>query len=85
MIPGRLVFINYIIAAVGLFSERTAVYIGTDLRKGQLNRDDDEFIDIIKLTPEEALRYVYEGRINDSKSVIAVLAYTNTDYTTVTN
>lgn len=85
MIPGRLVFINYIIAAVGLFSERTAVYIGTGLRKGQLNRDDDEFIDIIKLTPEEALRYVYEGRINDSKSVIAVLAYTNTDYTTVTN
>ena len=31
LIPKKLTFVNYIIAAAGLFSERTAVYIGTDL------------------------------------------------------
>ena len=31
LIPNKLFFINYIIAAVGLFSERTAVYIGTEI------------------------------------------------------
>ena len=84
-IPDKLTFINYIIAAVGLFSERTAVYIGTDLKKGNIHRDHDEFIDIIRLTPEEALQYIHEGKINDSKTIIAILAYQNRNYTTVTN
>ena len=85
LIPAKLTFVNYIIAAAGLFSERTAVYIGTDLKKGTIHRDEDEFIDIIRLTPEEALQYVYEGKINDSKTIIAILAYHNRNYTTVTN
>lgn len=74
-IPQKLRFVNYIIAAVGLFSERTAVYIGTDLVKGHIDRDPDEFIDIIRLTPEEAMNYVSEGKINDSKTIVAIYAY----------
>lgn len=74
-IPGNLIFVNYIIAAVGLFSERTAVYIGTDLQEGDMNRDDDEYIDIIKLSLDEALQWINEGKINDSKTIIAVMAY----------
>ena len=66
---------NYIIAAAGLFSERTAVYIGMDLEEGRLNRDEDEFIEIIKLPPEEAMDYIDKGLINDSKTIIAVQAY----------
>jgi len=76
-IPGRLIFINNIIAAVGVFSERTAVYIGTELTRGRVQLDEDEFINVIRLTPDEALSYVYEGKIHDSKSIIAVLAYHN--------
>ena len=75
LIPGKLHFVNYIIAAAGLFSERTAVYIGTDLEEGSLNRDEDEFIEIIKLSPEEAMDYINMGRINDSKTIIAIQAY----------
>ena len=72
LIPGRLEFVNYIIAAVGLFSERTAVYIGLDTKIGKENLDSDEFIDIIRLTPEEAMEYVKSGKINDSKTIIAI-------------
>ncbi len=75
LIPGKLHFVNYIIAAAGLFSERTAVYIGSDLEEGSLNRDEDEFIEIIKLSPEEAMDYINMGRINDSKTIIAIQAY----------
>ncbi|MCR5542525.1 MAG: NUDIX hydrolase [Eubacterium sp.] len=74
-IPGKLIFINYIIASVGLFSERTAVYIGTDLKTGKENPDPDEFIDVVRLSLEEAVEYVYSGKINDSKTIIAILAY----------
>lgn len=75
LIPRKLHFVNYIIAAAGLFSERTAVYIGMDLEEGSLNRDEDEFIEIIKLSPEEAMDYINKGLINDSKTIIAVQSY----------
>ena len=75
LIPAKLSFVNYIIAAVGLFSERTAVYIGTDLKPGKLNRDSDEYIEIVRLSPEEALEYIRDGKIVDSKTIIAIMAY----------
>ncbi len=77
LIPDELIFINYIIAAVGLFSERTAVYIGRELNKGKMSRDPDEFIDIIRLTLDEAMDYIHKGLINDSKTIVAILAYKN--------
>lgn len=75
LVPGKLHFINYIVAAVGLFSERTAVFIGTDCKRGSINRDSDEYMDIIRLTPEEAVKYIDTGRIHDSKTIIAIYAY----------
>ena len=75
LIPGKLFLVNKMVAAVGLFSERTAIYIGTELTKGSINRDSDEYIDIIKLTLEEAVDYVYQGKIVDSKTIIAIFAY----------
>ena len=74
-IPEKLYFVNYIIASVGLFSERTAVYIGYDLKRGKENPDSDEFIDIIRLSIDEALEMIYSGKIHDSKTILAILAY----------
>ena len=75
LIPKKLYFVNYIIASVGLFSERTAIYIGMDVEKGKVHRDFDEYIEIVKLTLDEAKQYIDDGRIIDSKTIIAVLAY----------
>lgn len=72
LIPEKLDFVNYIIASVGLFSERTAVYIGLDTKMGKENPDSDEFLDLIRLTPDEAMEYVKNGMINDSKTIIAI-------------
>ena len=72
LIPRNLDFVNYIIASVGLFSERTAVYIGLDTKSGKENPDFDEFLDLIRLTPEEAMDYIKTGQINDSKTIIAI-------------
>ena len=74
-IPNTLYFINYIVAAVGLFSERTAVYIGTDLIRGKENPDSDEFIDLVRLSLDEALAKIYDGTLKDSKTILAILAY----------
>ena len=74
-IPNKLYFVNYIIASVGLFSERTAVYIGTDLSRGEENPDSDEFIDLIRLSLDEATKMIYDGTLKDSKTILAILAY----------
>lgn len=75
LIPQKLYFVTNIIAAVGLLDERTAIYIGTNLKKGSTAYDPEEFIDVVKMTLSEALNAVYSGRIIDSKTVIAVFAY----------
>lgn len=75
LIPGSLTFINYIVASVGLFSERTAVFIGTDCTAGSVKRDSDEYMDVIRLTVDEAVDYINRGLIHDSKTILAVYAY----------
>ena len=74
-IPESMHFLTKIIAAVGLFDEQTAIYIGTNLKKGTVHRDEDEFIDIVRMTLDEAVEAVYKNEIIDSKSIIAILAY----------
>ena len=75
LIPTKLTFVSYILAAAGLFSERTAVYIGTDLVEGLISRDPDEYIEIIKLTLDEAMELIEQGVIVDSKTIIAIQYY----------
>jgi NTP pyrophosphohydrolases including oxidative damage repair enzymes len=75
LIPEKLHFINYIVASVGLFSERTAVFIGTECKKGSVRRDFDEYMDVIRLTVDEALEYINNGKIHDAKTILAIYAY----------
>lgn len=74
-IPEKLTFVNNIIAAVGVLDERTAVFIGTDLKKGNIHTDDEEFIDLVRMDLDEAVEAVYSQKIIDSKTIIAILAY----------
>lgn len=48
-------------------------YIARNLRKGERNLDDDEFINIELVPLEELVELVMDGRIPDAKSQIAIL------------
>ena len=74
-IPEKVFYITKMIAAVGMFDEQTAIFIGTDLKTGQIKRDDDEYIELIRMSLDEAVRNIYEHKIIDSKTIIAILAY----------
>jgi ADP-ribose pyrophosphatase len=75
LIPEKLYYVTNMIAAVGLLDERTAIYIGTDLKQGKVSYDAEEYIDVVRMSLEEALEAVYKQRIIDSKTIIAILAY----------
>ena len=54
------------------------VYLATDLEKiGEQHLDDAESIDIEIYTLDELCKMIYEGKIEDSKTVAAIMAYGN--------
>jgi ADP-ribose pyrophosphatase len=53
------------------------IYLARDLRPGTFNPDEDEFIRPVVLRLSRALELIRRGRIRDSKTLIALLAFTH--------
>lgn len=58
--------------APGFSNEKIYFYKATGVKEGKSHPDEDECIDVITLSLEEALSYINEGRIIDAKTIIAV-------------
>jgi ADP-ribose pyrophosphatase len=51
------------------------LFVARDLRAGRFRPDDDEFIEPVVLPLREALRRIRRGAIQDSKTIIGLLAF----------
>ena len=60
-------------AAPGYCEERLYVYIATGLEESAQKLDDDEEIEVARMTLEEAIALVHSGEISDAKTIIALL------------
>lgn len=56
-------------------NEILRIYLATGLKKGKSNPDDDEFLDVFHIKDIKVLKMIHEGKIKDSKTIIAVLYY----------
>lgn len=72
---GDISFLFEMYPTVGFCMEVVYVYLAQNLKQGTMHLDEDEFIEIERYTLEEAMRMVFDGRIKDSKTIAAVLAY----------
>lgn len=52
------------------------VYAAWDLYATQVNPDEDEFLEIVRILPQQLERMIWSGAIRDSKTLIACLAWT---------
>jgi len=59
----------------GFADEVIHLFVAEDLRPGEAAPDEDEFLTVGALTPEEAVRAIAEGRICDAKTLLAVYAW----------
>lgn len=75
--PGRSEEIGAFYVAPGYCDEFIRVYVCRDLEPSKLDGDEDEDIEIERLTPQEALAAIDDGRINDAKSIIGLLRWAN--------
>lgn len=71
----RLDFVTNTVLAIGSSNEHTAVFIGYGLSKTDISPDEDEFINVHKLSIKQVDEMIARGDIVDSKSLIAIMAY----------
>lgn len=63
--------------SIGYNTEQIHCYIATGLRKSSdLKLDDDEILSVVKIDFKKVLGMILSGKITDSKTICAVLAYT---------
>ena len=67
-------FLGKIAISPGFCDEYIYLYKAEGLYKGQINRDDDEFINVKKIKITEFKEMIRRGEITDAKT-IAVLSY----------
>ncbi|MBO5551708.1 MAG: NUDIX hydrolase [Lachnospiraceae bacterium] len=66
-----------IATAIAYCNEIIEVYVARDLRRTKQHLDPDEFIEIGAYTTDELSAMIYDGRIQDSKTIASLMAYIN--------
>lgn len=59
----------------GFCNEKLTLFLAEDLEKRNKNEDDDEFIEVELINPNEALKLVQKNIIKDAKTIIGILYF----------
>ena len=71
--PKKLTFLTHIHPAIGFADEVMWLYLGEELIESKINCDDDEFIELMPTSIQDATQMVWNGKITDVKTEIGVL------------
>ena len=74
-VAGKMTYLIPIATAAGYSDEIIHLFIATDLKPGKAHPDADEFVASQWMDLGELIDLVLDGRIEDSKTVIAALAF----------
>ena len=71
----KLTLLTQIHPAIGFANENMSLYLATDLVQTNINRDSDEFLELMPTSLEHALDLVWSNKITDVKTIIGILWY----------
>lgn len=74
---GKMELLLSLRTTVAFCDEKIDVYVATDLKRSRQHLDEDEYLDVASYDVEELLQMIYDCRIQDGKTVSAILAYYN--------
>lgn len=66
-----------IYTTVAFCNEKIDIYVARDLKPSKQNLDEDEFIQVEAYDIEELCQMIYDQKIQDGKTVAALMAYKN--------
>jgi ADP-ribose pyrophosphatase len=72
---GKIEKLISIRTTVAFCNEKIDIYLATNLTKTKQHLDDDEYVNVEIYTLEELVDMIYSGKIEDSKTISAILAY----------
>jgi len=72
-VGGEMQLLSSFYTTPGFCDEVLHLFMATDFKISNNNPDEDEFLDIIKIKMENALIWIKEGKIKDSKTIIGIL------------
>ena len=70
-----LQFLVSIRTTVAFCNEKIDIYVAEHLIPSRQNLDEDEFINVEAWNVEDLIREIYDGRIQDSKTICAIMSY----------
>lgn len=73
MAASQLKLIGDLFMAPGYSSEHMFVYLATGLYRDPLEQDEDEFLELVAIPAQEAMRMARTGDIRDGKSLAALM------------
>ena len=62
---------------VAFCNEMIDIYVARNLIQSKQNLDEDEYVEVEEYTVDELADMIYAGKINDSKTISAIMAYKN--------
>lgn len=63
------------VPAVAYSTEKIDIYLARDLYYTEAHPDEDEFIDVAAYSVEELKQMIFDGAIQDSKTIAAIMSY----------
>ncbi|MCC8029183.1 MAG: NUDIX hydrolase [Lachnospiraceae bacterium] len=72
---GKLELLITVATTVAFCNELIEIYLATNLTRTETHLDEDEFVEVGCYTPEELKEMIFSQKIQDSKTVAAILAY----------
>lgn len=60
---------------MGFCNEKIEIYVARNLKASKQQLDENEYVDVKAYTIEELKKLIYAGKIEDSKTIAAILAY----------
>ena len=69
----KLTFLTHIHPAIGFANEKMWIYLAEELEKTDSKLDDDEFLELIPTSLDDAIEMVWSGKITDVKTIIGLL------------
>ncbi|RXT13824.1 NUDIX domain-containing protein [Ammoniphilus sp. CFH 90114] len=71
-------FVSSFYTSPGFANEIIHIYEASGLESGDAQPDQDEFVDLVEVTLEQAFEYIQSGDIIDAKTIFAIYYWENT-------
>lgn len=76
-LANKIIYLGKIVPSPGFCDEVVYLYKAEELQKGEVNLDEDEFLNLKEYPLEEVKNMIIEGKIIDAKTIACLFLYEN--------